>query len=131
MIDVYAIDSIVFTQLQRKVTSQLSSRFPNLSFTTEVSEKVPTFPNVYVHLISTPEINNTLENNVINGYDATFQIEITSNVSKMDAKVTMNACLVALKSMSFSVRLMPYSKINNVHRYIIRARRVLLQGDNL
>lgn len=128
--DLLQLESIFATQIEIRVTNLLGGQFPGLSFTTEVSEKSPSFPNVYIHELEPSEVGNSIPNKTIHAIRSTVQIEATSNVSKTDARKVINACINACKMMSYGVTAFPiYSKTNNVHRYIIRVRRVIANGD--
>ena len=125
------MESIITTQLSVRVPRLLNNAYPNISFTNEISDKTPSFPNVYVHELEANEIGNSLMNQTIHAIRNTYQIEVTTNVSKTDAKKVANACVQALKALSFSVSSMPiYFQVNNVHRYVIRAQRIVASGDN-
>ena len=128
--DLLQLGSIITTQIKTRVTTKIGSKYPNLSFTDEVSDVQPSFPNVFIQEINNPEIGNSLENNTINYVDETIQIIVTTNTSKSDVKAVANACILALKEMSFSKTTGPlYSKKNNIHRIDLRFRRVIGGGD--
>lgn len=128
--DLLQIESIVTTQLKVRVPKLTENRFPKMSFTNEVSDKVPDFPNVYVHEVGQSEIGNSIPNQTIHAIRDTLQIEVSTNTNKSDAHVVTNACISALKVLRYSVIMSPvYQKNNNVHRYVFRARRVIANGD--
>lgn len=127
------IESIVFSRINAKATSKLKTKYPDISFTT--SDKVsknPKFPNVYVHLLGSPEIGNDLENNTINGVEATFQIETTDNQSQSRAKDVMNTVVGIVKEMRFSIVSMPEMKnTDSAYRCVMRCRRTIGNLDIL
>lgn len=124
------MESIITTQLKVRVPRLLNNEYPNISFTNEISDKTPSFPNVYIHELEANEVGNSLMNQTIHAIRNTYQIEITTNTTKADAKKVANACVKAMKALSFSVTNMPiYTKVNNVNRYIIRAQRIVASGD--
>lgn len=127
--DLLQIESIVKTQISFRVTKKIGSRFPNMSFTNEISDVEPSFPNVYIHLLPSSEKGNTLENNVINAVDATIQVMVTTNTTKDDALTVANECIKAFKALSFTTPLPVYSKYNNIHRYDFRCHRIIAGGD--
>lgn len=127
--DLLQIESIIRTQISVRVKKKIGSRFPNMSFTSELSDKEPSFPNVYIHLLPSSEKGNTLENNVINAIDATIQVMVTTNTSKDDALVVANECIKAFKELSFTTPLPVPSKYNNIYRYDFRCHRIIAGGD--
>jgi len=128
--DLLQLESIVTTQLKIRVPRLTNNAYPNMSFTTELDDKTPSFPNVYVHELEPTEIGNDLENTHINALRDTFQIEVSTNASKSDSLKVATACINAMKSLRYSLVSGPtYNKVNNLHRYIIRMRRVIANGD--
>lgn len=125
-----SIESIIMTQLKVRVPKLLDNAFPKISFTNEVSDKTPSFPNVYIHELESTELGTSLENKVINAARNTMQIEVSTNTSKADAKKVANACVNAMKALSYTIMSFPiYTKVNNLHRFVIRAQRVVGGGD--
>ncbi len=128
--ELLALESIVTTQLKTRITRQLGSLYPNLSFTSEVSEKTPSFPNVYVHEIERSEVGMSIPNQTIHAVRDAVQIDVSTNTSKADARKVANAVVNTMKLLQYTIVAMPtYMKDNNLHRYVIRARRVIANGD--
>lgn len=128
--DLLQLESIVTTQLKVRVPKLTNNRFPNMSFTNEISENQPSFPNVYVHELQPSEVGNTISNDQIHALRDTIQIEVSTNTNKDDARTVINACVKVMKLLRYSMVGMPiYQKINNVHSFTIRARRVIASGD--
>lgn len=124
------MESIVTTQLKVRVPRLLNNAYPKISFTNEISDKQPDFPNVYIHELEPSEVGNSLPNQIIHAIRDTIQVDVTTNTTKTDAHKVAIACVNALKSLSYSVNMLPvYAKNNNIHRYIIRANRVIANGD--
>lgn len=124
------LESIVTTQLKVRVPKLTNNKYPNMSFTNEISDNTPSFPNVYIHELEPSEVGRDLENNQIHAFRDTFQIEVSTNVSKSEARTVINACVNAMKALRYSVVVGPlYTKVNNVHRFVIRARRIVASGD--
>jgi hypothetical protein len=129
--ELLSMESILTTQLKVRVPKLLNNAFPNISFTNEISDKTPSFPNVYIHELEPSELGTTLVNQNIRAIRETIQIDVTTNTTKADDHKVANACVNSLKALSFSIQALPvYTKNNNVHRYIIRAQRVIANGDN-
>lgn len=128
--DLFEIESIVRTQLKVRVPKLTENKYPNMSFTSEVSDKVPSFPNVYIHEVGQSELGNTISNDEVHAVRSTIQIEVSTNTNKADARNVTNACILALKRLRYSVTMLPiYQKDNNIHRFVFRARRVIGSGD--
>lgn len=125
------LESIITTQLKVRVPKLIGSSYPNMSFVNEVSDNTPSFPNVYVHELGSAELGNTIDNSEIHAVRNTVQIEVTTNQTKSDARKVVNACIEAMKTLRYSVVATPvYTKVNNIHRFVIRVRRVVASGDN-
>lgn len=128
--DLLQLENIVTAQLKVRVPRLTDNRYPNMSFTNKVSDKQPSFPNVYIHELEPSEVGNSIPNQTIHAMRDTIQIEVSTNVSKTDARTVINACINAMKTLRYSLVTGPtYMKINNVHRCVIRVRRVIANGD--
>ena len=128
--DLLQIESVVATQLKVRVPKLTEHKYPSMSFSTEVSDKAPSFPNVYIHEIGQSEIGNSLPNQMIHAVRNTLQIEVSTNTTKADARTVTNACINAMKALRYSVMMSPvYQKDNNVQRIVFRVRRVIANGD--
>lgn len=124
------LESIVTTQLSVRVPRLTNNRFPNMTFTNEVSDNQPSFPNVYVHELEPSEVGRTISNDQIHALRDTIQIEVSTNTTKADARTVINACVNAMKILRYSIVVMPlYRKTNNIHSFVIRARRIVAGGD--
>ena len=128
--ELLSMESIITTQLRVRVPRLLNNAYPTISFTNEVSDETPSFPNVYVHELEPTELSESLMNDEVHAIRDTIQIDVTTNVSKSDCRKVANACVLAMKALRYSIVIMPtYVKTNNVHRFLIRARRSIAQGD--
>lgn len=128
--ELYQMESIVTTQLKGRVPKLLNNAYPTISFTNEISDKQPSFPNVYIHELEPSEMGQSFMNQQVRAIRDSFQVDVTSNTTKSDAHKVAIACVKALKALSFNITLFPtHQKINNIHRYIIRAQRIVANGD--
>lgn len=128
--DLLQLESIVTTKLRIKVPKLTDNKYPNMTFSNDLSDKVAMFPNVYIHELEPSEVGNSIPNQTIHALRDTFQIEVSTNVSKADARTVINACIMAMKSLRYSLVTGPtYIRDNNIHRYVIRMRRVIANGD--
>lgn len=129
----YDIESIVFSRIKKEFSDKLKKKYPNLDFTTsdKVSKK-PKFPTVYIHMLPSPEIGQTLDGTTLNGILANFQIKVSDNVNNSRAREVMNEVVRILKTMRFSINEMPYSENKEGTYYsLVRARRAIGASDIL
>lgn len=137
--DLLQMESIVTTQLKVRVPktvvktnpeTTIHDLFPKLSFSNEVSDNVPDFPNIYIHELEPSEVANSLENQEIHAIRDTIQVDVSTNTNRADARIVANACIKAMKQLRFSaVALSVYRKQNNVHVFTTRFRRIVANGD--
>lgn len=128
--DILQMESIITTQLKVRVPKLTDNRFPKMSFANEVSDSVPSFPNVYIHELESSEVGNSIPNQTIHAIRDTLQIDVSTNTNKADARTVTNACIYVLKTLRYSVIMSPiYQKDNNIHRFVFRVRRVIANGD--
>lgn len=128
--DLLQLESIITTQLKVRVPRLTDNRYPNMSFSNEITDETPSFPNVYIHELEPSEIGNDIANNKIHALRDTIQIEVSSNTSKADAKTVSNACIKAMKALRYNIVVSGvYTKTNNIHRFVFRARRIVGSGD--
>lgn len=121
---------IGYTSDEPPVPVYLIDKFPDITFGDEITDDVPKFPYVYIHELEPSEVGNSLENNQIHALRDTVQIEATINTSKTDARLVINSCITAMKKLRYTlVTGAVYTKSNNLHRYVIRMRRVVASGD--
>ena len=79
--DLLQLESIVTTQLSVRVPKLTNNQYPNMSFTNEISDNTPSFPNVYVHELEPSEVGNSIPNKTIHAIRDTIQIEVSTNTS--------------------------------------------------
>lgn len=128
--DLLQLESIITTQLKVRVPKLLNNKYPNMNFTNEVSDNLPSFPNVYIHELEPSEVGSDLANNQIHFIRDTIQIEVSTNTSKADANAVKNACINAMKALRYSLSMGAiYQKNNNIHSYVFRCRRIVGSGD--
>lgn len=128
--ELLALESIVKTQLETRLKNEFTTKYPKLSVTTEISDKEPSFPNVYVHELEPSEVGMSIPNQTIHALRDTIQIDVSTNTSKADARIVANACVKDMKLLRYTITVFPtYMKDNNLHRYVIRARRIVANGD--
>lgn len=127
------IENIVFTRIKAKMPQKIKDKYPKLNFTSSDSvSKRPQFPTVYVHMLESPEQGMTLDNSNINAVLASFQIEISDNLSQARAKEVADEVVKIMKSMNFTVVVMPFfDNKDGTFRNLSRYRRMIGDGDIL
>ncbi len=133
MLDLSALESIIFTQIKARFSSKIKSKYKDLKFTTEEESKInPSFPNVYVYLMPGVETGLTLERTATEGGLFTFQIKVTDNQNQTRVKEVMGEIVKIMKSMSFYMVAMPaYENTKDTYWSTARFRRQLDRNDYL
>ncbi len=127
------LESQVFSKIKYGIPDSAKQKYPDLEFSTnDQSTDSAHFPYVYVHLMGSPEISKDLDRTTINGVAATFQIEVSDNVSQTRARTIMNEVVKVMKRMMFDVTMMPYfMNYNKVFRCVARFSRNIDYNDVL
>ncbi len=126
------LENIITAKLKVMVPRLTNGKYPHMSFTNEISEQTPSFPNVYIHELEPSEVGRDLANDQIHALRDTIQIDVSTNTGKNDARIVVNACIRAMKSLKFSLVSGPtHIKVNNINRFVIRVRRIVANGDEL
>lgn len=131
--DFELLESMILTRVKAEFNKTIKNKYPNLNFTTEPdNDSLPQFPTVYIHLLPSEEIGQTLDGTSINGIRANFQIDVMDNKDKTRAKEVMAEVKRIMKTMRFSFNEMPYhEKRNEIYYSLARASRVIGSGDIL
>lgn len=127
--DLFNFESIIATRIEYRVTNAIISDYPNINFTTEVSDIPPEFPNVYIHLERMTETGTSLENKDFQALDFSVQLVIKTNTTKADCLVVRNACIDAIKQDGFRIIIDEPQKINNVYQCSMHFYGVRGAGD--
>lgn len=127
--DLLNFESIIATRIEYRVTNAIISDYPNINFTTEVSDIPPEFPNVYIHLERMTETGTSLENKDFQALDFSVQLVIKTNTTKADCLVVRNACIDAIKQDGFRIIIDEPQKINNVYQCSMHFYGVRGAGD--
>lgn len=133
-IDLDNIDEQIFTVLTQEMENIVFS-LEDENFTTKSKEPstITLFPSIYLHRLPSVETGFDLENDRINGGIFTYEVSVTSNVDKDDAKDIMLAVAKVMKLMGFNATSLPFyvELDNNLHKQSSRWQRVLYEGDLL
>lgn len=127
--DLLNIESTMATRIEYRVKEAIIGQFPNLNFTTEVSDIPAEFPNVYVHEERMTESGTTLENKAVHAMDFAIQLVIKTNTTKSDILTVRNACIDAIKQDGFRVIINEPQKVNNVYQCTLHFYGVRGAGD--
>ena len=127
------LETIIYSVIKLNTYSALVDDFPNINYSAEeTSTTKATFPNVYIHTSSASEQGADLQGESINAVMTVIQVDITANTTKSDAKKVAYTIVDALKGLRFEITSLPiFTKEDDVHRAIIRARRMIGSGDTL
>ena len=128
------IESTIFTLLQYLLAEKSDAPFPRLTCTTssqnETVSGVGLFPTLYVHMLPPIEVGNDLDNVSVNAIRATFDLQVYSNKSEVEARKIMDACIMEMKKLRFNVSMFPDPQTTNgVYYCIARFTRVIGSGD--
>ena len=71
----YDIEMSVYSIVKAIAQPNLIGKYPNIYFTPKSkSTKTPTFPTVYIHLLSATEEGKTIDGQSINALSVTFEV---------------------------------------------------------
>lgn len=128
-----SLETQIFSLIKAKFSTKIKEKYKDLNFTTsDKSSTKAKFPTVYIHMLESPEIGETLEGTEINGVNATFQIEVTDNQSQARADEVSKEVLRIMKTMRFKAVGMPFhDNSGDTYRTVSRYRRPVGAGDIL
>ena len=134
MVDLYNLETQVFSLIKAKFSPKIKEKYTDLNFTTvdkSISGETK-FPTVYVHMMESPEIGETLEGTVLNGVNVTFQVKSTDNESQTKADEVSKEVLRIMKSIGFKAVGIPFhDNQGNEYCTASRYRRPIGSGDIL
>ena len=129
------VPSMIFTRIKNEFSAKTKEKYKmtDKNFSTVGSSDTPAvFPFVYVKMLEPLETGRDLEGISINAGIYTFQIDVTDNKSKSNARAAMTEVLRVMKKMAFQVIQMPvYEDTKDVHRCTARFRRTISENDIL
>ena len=128
-----SLETQIFSLVKAKFSAKIKEKYKDLNFTTsDKSSTKAKFPTVYIHMLESPEIGETLEGTEINGVNATFQIEVTDNQSQARADEVSKEVLRIMKTMRFKAVGMPFhDNSGDTYRTVSRYRRGIADNDRL
>lgn len=126
------IDSYLYTYINTKLKSALSSTYPKLYVTNSPkTDAAAMFPTVYIHTVESIEMGEDLDNTEIHAMLKSFQIDVLSNSTLADSKKVMREVVSLMKAKRFSIIGFPvYTAENNVYHGVCRFRRMIGSNDS-
>lgn len=128
------IEPKIFSIVKAKTIKNLQKNYPKIRYTTndENVEPVTVFPTVYIHEISSIPVGNDLEADGVNGVNSTFEVRVTTNTQKTDAKKVMEEISSAFSSLKFTATSLPIYSVNDkMFIYNARFRRIIGANDTI
>lgn len=127
------LESQVFSRIKYGFSKSIKEKYPDLNFTTEdQSSTKPKFPTVYIHLMPSNSIGDTLEGEKVEGVGTSFQVDVTDNQSNSRAGEVANEVQRIMVSMGFKPRPIPYfDNTDSTHRSVARYYRGIGDDDVL
>ena len=127
------IESMVFTRVKTKGNSALKTKYPNLNYTTDnVTVGEPKFPTCYIQELAGAERGSSLDGTEVNGILCSFQIDVSDNSSKQNAKAVMVNAIDTFKQMRFEIIAFPiYRNEDGIWVGTARVRRIIGASDTL
>lgn len=132
-IEMDKVDAQIYTRIGEYVRTALPQLTKNnFSRTKENPSSEAELPFIYFKRIDGIEKGMTLECDRFEGGLFTYQITVTSNVSKSEAEKIMNVVTKAFKSLGFHSTSLPLdNEVNNLYVYLARWQRNLAEGDTI
>lgn len=124
--------SAILYRVNNAITEALKTKYPSALFTTEEKKATkPTFPTIYTSIVSMTEIGKDLDNTNINAVNATFEVRVTTNDTKLNTLQIADDAMMVLKSLRCDIVMMPLVTEQTTDRTIavVRGRRVFGNGD--
>lgn len=122
-----SIESMVFTRVKTKGNKELKTKYPKLHYTSDnVTIGEPQFPTCYIQELSGAERGRSLDGTEVNGILCTFQIDVSDNATKQNAKVVMSNAIDTFKQMRFEIIGFPtYRQEDGIWVGTARVRRII------
>lgn len=127
------LDDQIYTLLTQYVEAAIPSlEDDNFSMVKSDPSEEAELPFIYLSRITAIESADDLECDQVNGGLFTYQVKVTSNVSKEEVKEIMKEVTKAFKKMMFRATSLPvFVDTDNLHIQISRWQREICEGDEL
>lgn len=132
----FDIENNIYTIVKTRTERKLLAKYPKLQFTSDDSGGMKAkFPTVYIHWLPGYEMARELNNEDVNAFLCTAQMEVYTNKEQGQkvAKHVMAEVIKQFVTLGFEINSMPefLSTDNDTKRIVARARRTLASGDIL
>lgn len=128
----YDIEMTVYSIVKSIAQPKLIEKYPNVYYTTKSkSTKTPTFPTVYIHLLSAKEEGKTIDGKSINALSVTFQVDVTTNKDESEARHVMSIISEAFKDLRFGVKDFPSLEYGDTNKSTARFQRIIGANEKL
>lgn len=128
----YDIEMTVYSIVKSIAQPKLIEKYPNVYFTTKSkSTKTPTFPTVYIHLLSAKEEGKTIDGKSINALSVTFQVDVITNKDESEARHVMSIISEAFKDLRFGVKDFPSLEYGDTNKSTARFQRIIGANEKL
>jgi len=126
-------ESKVFSIVKMNSASSILNKFPKAVFTTSsTANGTANFPTIYIHEIEGYETGRTTELGTIESYTSTFEVRVTVDSKREDAKYIMRFILNEFKKLGFANTMTPIITSNaNMFVATARFRRTICIDDIL
>lgn len=126
------IESKVFIIVKTRMTKKYKERYPTMDFVSTDDNRVPkTSPTIYLREIDSPEMANTLENNVVNMVRESIEGEVYAT-NREDCRIISALLRDEMKSLGFSIiQQSPPMTNDSWWRCIMRFYRPIGAGDKI
>ena len=124
------IEGRVFTIIKTRMKKKYKERYPTIDFVSTGENRTPSVsPTVYLREIDSPEMANTLENNVIDMVRENIECEVYS-LNREDAHTVSALLRVEMKALGFSIiQQSPPMTDGSWWRSVMRFSRPIWSGD--
>lgn len=128
----YDIEMTTYSIVKSISEPKLVEKYPNIYFTPKSkSTKTPTFPTVYIHMISAKEEGKTLDGQSINALSTTFQVDVTTNKDESEARYVMSVISEVFKELRFGIRDFPSLEYGDTNKSTARFQRIIGANEKL
>ena len=130
---VYDIESRVFTIVKGKTEKTVRKKFPTAKYTTsDTSDQTAVFPTIFIHELESPEDDMDLECGEVNSIYCTFEVKVTVDSKREDAKWIAKQITEAFRTLKFHTVMFPLTTGHNAtYETIVRVRRLIGNNDIL
>lgn len=124
------IESKVFTIVKTRMKKKYKEEYPTMDFVATGDNRVPKkSPTIYLREIDSPEMANTLANNVINMVRETMECEVYA-LNREDSRIVSAYVRLEMKALGFSViQQSPPIQDDSWWRCVLRFTRPIGSGD--